>query len=148
MHFIWLRCSCQASKTSLYIYQKIMIELHWTMIMPRDMKWGNRESSRNLSCSGESMQAQGKCRQASSPHWKTAAIKKKGGVHDMPDKKQFSPQHHGTFLSGNREPVPCYLLCFWASFAAKRTISFNFLMNVCPCWQTLWMRHFFLPIMA
>lgn len=36
-------------KTSSHIYQKIMIELHWTMKMPRDMKWDEIQDFRNLS---------------------------------------------------------------------------------------------------
>lgn len=63
--FIWLRCSCQAPKTSSYIYQKIMIELHWTMEMPRDMKWGKTEDFRNLSLVGKTYRHKNTHRQAS-----------------------------------------------------------------------------------
>lgn len=144
MCFIWLRCSCQASKTSSYIYKKIMIELHITMEMPRDMEWGKIEDFRNLSLVGETYRH----RKQQSRHWKTIAVKIKGEANDMADLKQPCPEDHMAFLPGNQEPVPRFLGCFWISVCSKETISFNFLINVCPCWQTLWMGYFSLPIMA
>lgn len=69
-------------------------------------------------------------------------------MNDMVDQKQPYREHHMTFLPGNKEPAPGFLVCFWISLRSKEAISFNFLVNVCPCWQTLWMGHFFLPLMA
>lgn len=146
--FIWLRCSCQTSKTFSCIYQKIMIEPHRTVKMPRDMKWGKIEDFRNLSLVAKTYRHRARAGKHQCRHWETAAVKRKVEANDMPDEKQPSLEHHVTFPSRNREPVLCFLVCFWVGLCSKETILPNFLINMCPCWQTLWMRHFFLPITA
>lgn len=132
MCFIWLRCSCQAFKTFSYIYQKIMIELHWTMEMPRDMKWSKTGDFRKLSLLGKTYRHRVCTGKHQCLHWKTTAVKRNVEANDMADEK--SPlQHHVAFLSGNNGPVPCSLVCFWASLCSNETISLNFLINMCPC---------------
>ena len=143
MCFRWLRCSCQSAETSSSIYQKIVMELPWTMEMARNMQGGQTEDS-NLSLVGETHRH----REQQSPPWKTRAVKRKAEADGLTDEKQPSPQKHRTPLSGSEGPAPCVLACFCISLCGKETIVFNFLINVRPCWQTLWMGHFFLPIMC
>lgn len=143
MCFRWLRCSCQSPKTSLYIYQKIVIELPWTMEMARDMHGWETEDS-GLSSAGKMHRH----RKRQRPPWKARAVERKAEADGVADEKQPSPQQHRTPLSGSKGPAPCVLACFCVSLCGKETILFNFLINVRPCWQTLWMGYFFLPIMA
>lgn len=83
------------------------------MKMPRDMKWGNRKAPEIPHVVGKACRHRAGADKLPGPTERLQPLKKgRGEVNDMPDKKHFSPQHHRTFLSGNREPVPCYLVCF------------------------------------
>lgn len=149
MCFIWLRCSCQASEASSDTDRKVMIEIHWPNnenAKRHEMRW--KRGLQNLLISAENTQWRRSAGKRHCRHGRTAAVKRKVGANDMPDKKQPSPEHLMTFPSEDREPVPCILSCFWVSLCSKETVSLKFLINVCPCWQALWMRHSFLPIMA
>lgn len=82
------------------------------MKMPRDMKWGNGEGFRNLSLVRKTCRHRTSEASVGVPTERLQQFKKKKKkkveANDMPDKKQVSLEHDGTFLSGNRAPVPCF----------------------------------------
>lgn len=79
--------------------------------MPRDMEWGKTEGFRNLSLVGKTYRHRTRTGKHQGLHGKTIAVKRKAEANDMADKKQWPPEHHMTSLFGNKEPVPCFLVC-------------------------------------
>lgn len=135
---IWLRCSCQISYTDP---QKMMLALHWTTNMPREMKWGKNKGYQASSSSGKQsgqrnikgcLALQNLAVKSGNPWSRTRAT-----LHSSMEHSQ-----------GIQSQSPSSWPAIWVSLCCQETILHNFLINMCPCWQTLWMRPFFLLIMA
>lgn len=119
--FIWLRCSCQASRTSLHIYQKVTMKRHWTMKMPGNMTWF---ALQNSLISGKTCRQRGEQVRISvlAARWSS----QRAGEAESVQIKGRPVQRHRTFLLGALAcPTPSKELLSWCWWQGRFHLTFK-----------------------